>query len=101
VEGVPLIIVGNSGDRAGNTPLQIWEKVKVKAPASDEEGGGKIVEGFSWLQFVCILLSILFVLENVLVSAAELPFIVGPETIFAAYSDFGLVSRTIQYWGAS
>ncbi|KAG7093913.1 hypothetical protein E1B28_007549 [Marasmius oreades] len=69
VEGVPLIIVGDSGDHAGNTPLQIWEKVKVKVPASDEGGGRKVGGGFNWLQFICILLSILFVLENVLVSA--------------------------------
>ncbi|KAE9385842.1 hypothetical protein BT96DRAFT_1006661 [Gymnopus androsaceus JB14] len=69
VAGTPLILVGRSGENIGQTEIQVWEKLamqlldKPMKKAAWEEG--------RWL--VLVILSGLFVLENVLVGPEHLP----------------------------
>ena len=64
VAGIPLIIVGRSGENVDRTDIQVWEKV---IGLGKEEPTRMLWEEGRWL--VCVLLSILFVLENILVCA--------------------------------
>lgn len=61
--GTPLIIVGRSGSNVGKTDLQVWEKVAMSLK-EDQTRKGFREEA---LGLMC-LLSVLFVLENMLVS---------------------------------
>lgn len=64
VAGVPLVIIGRSGENIGKTALQVWEKVNV--PLEQERPRRVFWEEGRWL--ICLMLSILFILENILVS---------------------------------
>ena len=64
VAGVPLIMVGRSGENIGKTELQVWEKVNM--PLKEETPKARLWEEGRWL--ICTMLSVLFVLENILVN---------------------------------
>ncbi|KAF5366414.1 hypothetical protein D9758_009811 [Tetrapyrgos nigripes] len=70
MEGVPMIIVGRSGEKIGRTALQVWER---KTPASRPEAArqGRLLQGLSGWQVICVLLSVLFVLQNLPPEARE------------------------------
>ncbi|KAF5344646.1 hypothetical protein D9757_015038 [Collybiopsis confluens] len=60
LDGVPMIIVGRSGENIGKTELQVWQKV-VAAPV--EASTARKEEGRWWL---LLLLSCILVFENIL-----------------------------------
>ena len=66
IKGILAPIVGRSGNRVGMTELQVWERVQPGiSPYTEDEG--ERPRGISWLQLICLLLSALFVLQNVFV----------------------------------
>ncbi|KAF9257061.1 hypothetical protein L218DRAFT_1006646 [Marasmius fiardii PR-910] len=65
IDGVSVVIIGRSGDNVNKTELEVWER-ENGGPSSETECREKEARGGSWLQLVCVLLSILFVLQNVL-----------------------------------
>lgn len=63
--GVPLIIVGQSGENVGMTQLQVWAKVTTSVKNGARRRG--LWDEGRWL--ICVILSALFILENILVSS--------------------------------
>ena len=61
--GIPLILVGQSGENVGRTALQVWEKVSIPLVKNDKKRG--MTHDGPWL--VLVILSTLFILENILV----------------------------------
>ena len=66
VAGVPLILVGPSGENTGHVTIQVWEKSMV-LPRDKEMKRGRafVAEG---RRMLFVILSCLFILENILVS---------------------------------
>ncbi|KAF5336660.1 hypothetical protein D9758_016746 [Tetrapyrgos nigripes] len=52
MEGVPIIIIGRSGENLGQTALQVWER---ETPAPEREGAcqGRLLQDFYWWQGAC------------------------------------------------
>jgi hypothetical protein len=65
IEGVPVIMIGRSGEKVGRIDIQVWEK-KTLAAGSEGERRGRLLEGFSGWQMIFVLLSTLFLLQNLL-----------------------------------
>lgn len=61
--GIPLILIGQSGENIGRTEIQVWEKVSIPLVKKDKKRG--LVHDGPWL--LLVVLSTLFVLENILV----------------------------------
>ncbi|KAJ3791428.1 hypothetical protein GGU11DRAFT_761613, partial [Lentinula aff. detonsa] len=60
--GVPLILIGRSGENIGKTEIYVWEKVMVPAKVEKVQRGFRIeVRVLLWF------FSVLFVLENLLI----------------------------------
>ncbi|KAF5344943.1 hypothetical protein D9757_014492 [Collybiopsis confluens] len=81
LDGVPLIIVGRSGENIGTTELQVWQKVVTtpvgRSAARKEEG--------RWL--LLILLSCILVFENIL----KIPVLsYGQKIVISIVKQYGL-----------
>jgi len=63
VAGVPLILIGRSGENVGRTKIQVWEKVSIPLVKKERRRG--MLQDGPWL--VLVVLSTLFVVENILV----------------------------------
>lgn len=64
--GVPLIIVGQSGENVGMNQLQVWAKATTPVKNGARRRG--LWDEGRWL--ICVMLSALFILENILVSSS-------------------------------
>lgn len=64
VAGIPLILVGRSGENIGQTQIQVWEKVTV--PQYDKTARRATLQEGHWA--LLVILSALFIVENILVS---------------------------------
>ncbi|KAF5381857.1 hypothetical protein D9757_008344 [Collybiopsis confluens] len=63
MQGVPLIVIGRSGENIGRNELQIWEKVATPLKDTQRESRRVLENGRTLL---LVILSVLFVVENVL-----------------------------------
>ncbi|KAL0063175.1 hypothetical protein AAF712_009969 [Marasmius tenuissimus] len=64
IDGVPVIIIGRSGERIGKVQIQVWERNRTTVTVSEEEPRGRPARELQWWQVVCVILSILFILQN-------------------------------------
>jgi hypothetical protein len=66
LDGVPLIIIGRSGENIGRTEIQVWERV-IAAPVG--RSAARTEKGH-WL--LLTILSCLLICENILVSLLQI-----------------------------
>ncbi|KAJ3859060.1 hypothetical protein EV359DRAFT_68492, partial [Lentinula novae-zelandiae] len=66
LNNIPTIILGQSGDNTGEGQIQVWQKQST--PAADVTTRSAILEQTSWV--LCIVITILFVLEHTLLCFA-------------------------------